>query len=382
MTEKEALELIKLNNEDSIKGYEFLANRMHDTTSMIILANYYYSKKEYYKTIDYFKKAGDYKDSRGFTNLGSMYYYGRGVEKNYEMAYKYFTKAYLLSDKFAALKLSDMYMNGYYVRNDYSYALEYLEPIYTSQMIEYLKGNKKDNLLFEVLLRYAKCYEIGKGFAKSLDKALKSLIIAKDGFEYQMNFNNKSYNLLKYTRNEIKRLSSLVDNNKFEIFDSILDNKFDFTYDTHDTNVVMHFNFNDKILLVSTSDLKSYLVNNVDVTFNNIKDFNKIEYDVMRPIDYQVKNDLFRLYDEDSTLMHFKFESFETSLHKYKSYYDLIDLLVNGNVCLLYSNRKEMIYVSTDSVKYLDEVYKSIDDFILNSSLRKSFDTVLDMYNE
>ena len=148
-----------------------------------------------------------------------MYFYGKGIEKNYPLAYKYFTKSYLNGDKYASIKLADMYINGYYVNKDASYALEYLEPLYNFYMNEHIKGNYKDNLLYEVLIRYALCYESGEGFKKDLNEALKCLILARDGFVKQMEYSNKPYNLLKYTISGIERLKKDVVVDSFEHFD-------------------------------------------------------------------------------------------------------------------------------------------------------------------
>ena len=112
MDKLEALELINKNNLESIKGYVYMADHEHNTSAMVILGDYYYAKGDYSYAIKYFQEAGDYKDNRGYNRLGSMYFYGKGVEKDYHLAYKYFTKSYLNQDKYAAIKLADMYING------------------------------------------------------------------------------------------------------------------------------------------------------------------------------------------------------------------------------------------------------------------------------
>ena len=370
MDKLEALELINKNNLESIKGYVYMADHEHNTSAMVILGDYYYAKGDYSYAIKYFQEAGDYKDNRGYNRLGSMYFYGKGVEKDYHLAYKYFTKSYLNQDKYAAIKLADMYINGYFVNKDPSYALEYLEPLYNYYMGEHIKGNYKDNLLYEVLIRYSHCYESGLGIKKDLEEALKCLVIAYDGFSKQMKYSNKSYNLLKYTLNEIDRLKKIVKVDPYEILNLALDTTNTFSYVLDNDTLTFIFSLNNKEVITSLANLCSVVTDKIEIKFDKVNDFNKIDYEQMRPIDYQVKNNLFRLYDTESTLMHFTFESFESNIFAKPNYYDLIDLLKKGNVLVSFEDNSEIITSNENGVSYLGRNYKSIDDFILNSPLK------------
>ena len=343
MDKLEALELINKNNLESIKGYVYMADHEHNTSAMVILGDYYYAKGDYSYAIKYFQEAGDYKDNRGYNRLGSMYFYGKGVEKDYHLAYKYFTKSYLNQDKYAAIKLADMYINGYFVNKDPSYALEYLEPLYNYYMGEHIKGNYKDNLLYEVLIRYSHCYESGLGIKKDLEEALKCLVIAYDGFSKQMKYSNKSYNLLKYTLNEIDRLKKIVKVDPYEILNLALDTTNTFSYVLDNDTLTFIFSLNNKEVITSLANLCSVVTDKIEIKFDKVNDFNKIDYEQMRPIDYQVKNNLFRLYDTESTLMHFTFESFESNIFAKPNYYDLIDLLKKGNVLVSFEDNSEII---------------------------------------
>lgn len=372
MDKLEALELINKNNLESIKGYVYMADHEHNTSAMVILGDYYYAKGDYSYAIKYFQEAGDYKDNRGYNRLGSMYFYGKGVEKDYHLAYKYFTKSYLNQDKYAAIKLADMYINGYFVNKDPSYALEYLEPLYNYYMGEHIKGNYKDNLLYEVLIRYSHCYESGLGIKKDLEEALKCLVIAYDGFSKQMKYSNKSYNLLKYTLNEIDRLKKIVKVDPYEILNLALDTTNTFSYVLDNDTLTFIFSLNNKEVITSLANLCSVVTDKIEIKFDKVNDFNKIDYEQMRPIDYQVKNNLFRLYDTESTLMHFTFESFESNIFAKPNYYDLIDLLKKGNVLVSFEDNSEIITSNENGVSYLGRNYKSIDDFILNSPLKEN----------
>ena len=381
MDKKEAIELINKNNLESIKGYTYMADHEHNTSAMVILGDYYFAKHDYNFAIKYFQEAGDYKDNRGYNRLASMYFYGKGVEKNYPLAYKYFTKSYLNGDKYASIKLADMYINGYYVNKDASYALEYLEPLYNFYMNEHIKGNYKDNLLYEVLIRYALCYESGEGFKKDLNEALKCLILARDGFVKQMEYSNKPYNLLKYTISEIERLKKDVVVDSFELLDLALDNHNSFEFENDNNSLNLIFDFETPQVVVSLKKLKSLVTNRIVIRFLGVTDFNKIEYETMRPIDYQVKGDLFRLYDTESTLLHFRFNSLTDTIDDSNSYYDLIEMLQRGDVVVKYSDKEEKIESNQNGIKYLGRDYKSIDEFILNSPLKENFSRCEKIYN-
>lgn len=48
--------------------------------------------QDFTRTLDWYTVAGENGHSGSFNNIGCLYYYGEGVEKNYEKAFVYFTK--------------------------------------------------------------------------------------------------------------------------------------------------------------------------------------------------------------------------------------------------------------------------------------------------
>lgn len=311
MTEKEAKELLNGTKEEKVEALIYFANRKKSTKAMMELANYYYSINNIDEAISYFTLASYYKDPTGYNSLGSMYLYGKKVEKDYAMAFKYFTKSYLLGNDYAKLKLADMYLNGYYVKKDYKYAIAYLEPLYDKYYNKYIKGEFKDNLFMEVLLRYSKCYEEGFGFKKDLDEALKCMIVARDGFKEILDIPG-SKALYDFTLSEIERLKNTHEYNKFEILEHVLDvyNTFSYEYYEEEDYVSFTFNFDSPLILVSLNKLESKVTTSVTVCFKGIVSFNAMDMEVMRPIDFQNRGDLFRLYDSEQTLLHFKFKEY------------------------------------------------------------------------
>ncbi len=388
MNHEEAISLINNSKELSkIKeGFLYLIEKEKNTSAMIALGNISYNNNDVKSAIKYYKKAADYQNPLGFTMLGYLYYYGKSVEKDYFLAFKYFTKGYLNHEYHSTLKLSDMYKNGYYINQNYRYAESLLEPLFDKGMSDFLKGNIKDNPVFDVSLRYAEGCLKGEGVEKDLEKALEYYTLSYYGFSLLMSDNDiEIYNKLKFSLNNVIKLRKELNKesiDKYTVLDFVLDKKFDFSRVIEDDKVTLKFNFKDKTLYICPELMKCFVLDNIDFTFNNIKKFNQMDYEVMRPIDYQFKENIFRLYDEDNTLLHFEFESFNTSLDNKHNFYDLIYLLSLGSVKVNFKDSVEEIIVDETSIKYKDEEYKSIDDFILNNkSLKNKFDLVISLSN-
>jgi uncharacterized protein len=72
---------------------------------------------DYAKAFKYFSKEDQFNESN--TMVGVCYFYGQGIEQNYEKAYHQLVKAALTdASAWALYLLGDMYKNGYYVNQD------------------------------------------------------------------------------------------------------------------------------------------------------------------------------------------------------------------------------------------------------------------------
>ncbi|XP_064600259.1 protein sel-1 homolog 1-like isoform X2 [Liolophura sinensis] len=74
---------------------------------------------------NYFKKSADKNNPVGQSGLGTMYLYGKGVDKEYNKAFKYFSLAADQGWVDGQLQLGIMYFNGMGVRRDYKMAVKY-----------------------------------------------------------------------------------------------------------------------------------------------------------------------------------------------------------------------------------------------------------------
>jgi TPR repeat protein len=83
-----------------------LANMYHDTDNLG-------AKEDYATAIELYELGASRGEPQSSVNLGYIYYYGRGVERDYSQAYKCFARAALLTDHPEALwKLGDLYASG------------------------------------------------------------------------------------------------------------------------------------------------------------------------------------------------------------------------------------------------------------------------------
>lgn len=62
-----------------------------------------------------------------------MYYYGKGIEKDYNEAFKLFSRGSLEGETTSIIKLSDMYKNGYYVEQNYGTSINILDPLFQKE---------------------------------------------------------------------------------------------------------------------------------------------------------------------------------------------------------------------------------------------------------
>ncbi|CAF4285342.1 unnamed protein product, partial [Didymodactylos carnosus] len=115
---------------DRALHYFRLAAEGGNSNAMAYLGKLYSEKNDYIKqnnitALNYFQKSAEKNNPMGQAGVGTMYYHGAGVEKNFEKALKYFQ---LSSDQGYAegqLMLGIMYYNGEGVKRDYKMAVKY-----------------------------------------------------------------------------------------------------------------------------------------------------------------------------------------------------------------------------------------------------------------
>ena len=124
---------------------------------------YYYGKgveQNYNKAVELYQKGADLGDANAFFNLGYMYDEGKGVSQNYNKAVELYQKAADLGNARAIYNLGNMYYNGQGVSQNYNKAVEL-----------YQKACDLGNAMAFCNLGYM--YEKGYGVNQDKQKALQ-----------------------------------------------------------------------------------------------------------------------------------------------------------------------------------------------------------------
>lgn len=158
---------------------------------------YYYGvgvEQNYDKALEYYTKAADKGHDIATFNLGSFYLKGWGVEQNYGKAFEYYKKVSDKGHDVAMTNVGVFYKHGWSVGQNYGKAVEYYQKA---------AGNG-----YDVAMTFlGRCYENGEGVKKDISKALSlyqaaSLKGEVEGTNSYTNLLNRYQNgIIKTTKN-------------------------------------------------------------------------------------------------------------------------------------------------------------------------------------
>ena len=107
--------------------YETLIDMGNPVAALNLGSMYYngtYLERDFKEAARLYQIAADAGEEEAICNLGYCYYYGRHQEVDYQKAYEYWTLGALLFQNPSCMyKLGDMYKNGYYVEQNEQHAL-------------------------------------------------------------------------------------------------------------------------------------------------------------------------------------------------------------------------------------------------------------------
>lgn len=112
--------------KDKTEGIKWLKKsaKKGDAISQHNLANIYYDMHDYSRAYDYYEESAKQLYPPAITQLGSLYYYGQGVKRNYRESVKYFQKAVELDNAYGYFFLGLSYMESHGVPQDLNKARE------------------------------------------------------------------------------------------------------------------------------------------------------------------------------------------------------------------------------------------------------------------
>jgi len=150
---------IKLYNSDPMNKLRRLVDK-EEIFAMNSIGEMYYREQNYKEAMYWYKKASDKGNSTSMSNIGFMYYKGKGVEQDYKKAMEWYSKASQAGNFTAMGNIGFMYYNGQGVKQDYEKAMYWYKK-------SYKEGNSG------VMRNIGSMYYEGKGVIKDYRKAMQ-----------------------------------------------------------------------------------------------------------------------------------------------------------------------------------------------------------------
>ena len=162
-----------------VDAYNYCIENGYDVeTAALNLGSIYYTgitvPRDYVQAAKYYQMSADEGNVQAICNLGYCYYYGRHQAVDYKKAYGCFNMAAVLGSANALYKLGDMFLNGRYVERNPLIAYKLF------QRAEDEAGPWED-ISADIDLRLGRCYLRGLGVEKDLERAMEKLCSAYSG---------------------------------------------------------------------------------------------------------------------------------------------------------------------------------------------------------
>ena len=165
--------------EAVVDAYDYcIENDFEVEVAALNLGSIYYSgvavPRDYVKAAEYYQKAANEGSVQAICNLGYCYYYGRHQAVDYDKAYGCFNMAGLMGSANALYKLGDMYLNGRHVDRN---------PVIAFKIYERAEEEVEDweECNADIQLRLGRCYLRGLGVDQDLEYAMEKLCSAYAG---------------------------------------------------------------------------------------------------------------------------------------------------------------------------------------------------------
>ncbi len=170
------------------EDFEAIKNKNHEYLNSV--GADYYGQGEYEKARIYYELASTLGDTNSPTNLGYIYMYGRDVPIDYSVAIAFYQIGAEQGNIDAFYKLGNIYQSGKGVKKDPVLALQYYDEALNRLKKEDPQDPEDYPSLFFTLAR-----EMMPGGLKekNLGRAYDYLLIAKEGYERQINHFGAGY---------------------------------------------------------------------------------------------------------------------------------------------------------------------------------------------
>lgn len=166
-------------NDAVVDAYTYcVENDFEIDVAALNLGSIYYSgvtvPRDYVKAAKYYQMAANEGSVEAICNLGYCYYYGRHQAVDYVKAYGCFNMAGVMGSANALYKLGDMYLNGRYVDRN---------PVIAFKIYERAEEtvSEWEDIVADIDLRLGRCYLRGIGVEQDLEYAMEKLCSAYAG---------------------------------------------------------------------------------------------------------------------------------------------------------------------------------------------------------
>ena len=166
-----------------------------------------YVPRDYKQAAFLYEVAAKAGERQALTNLGYCYYYGRHQEKDYAMAMQYFMLgAILYGDANCLYKLGDLYKSGLFVPKNTIYAFKLYNHAFHA-----LREDDDDNIEADIRFRLGEAFLHGVGITKDIALAFNLLSQALAGFYQRRKTDPFVGSLIKKTKALIEEAEELLD---------------------------------------------------------------------------------------------------------------------------------------------------------------------------
>lgn len=182
-----------------------------NATAALNLGTFYYNGRfvgrDYKKAFELYKIAADAGEIRAICNCGYCFYYGRHERIDYAKAYEYFSLGALLYDDANCLyKLGDMYINGYGVTQNELYAY-----ILYNRALNISIKDEDYYCIGDAQFRLGKCLLYGKGTEQDAEQAHEMLSYALLNFYKRRKNDSYVSGLIKSTKKLLNEAQQILD---------------------------------------------------------------------------------------------------------------------------------------------------------------------------
>ena len=197
--------------ETVVRCYRLCVEHGNATAAVNLGTMYYngtYVKRDYHQARRLYETAARAGEKRAICSLGYFYYYGRHQSPDYEKAYQYLnTGALLYDDPNCLYKLGDMYREGQYVEANQKFAVM----LYFRALEGVSRFGAEDFCRPDILLRIGEAFLYGMEVEQDSKKALDCFLQALSGFYDRRKIDPSVSEMIELARDKIHEAEELLE---------------------------------------------------------------------------------------------------------------------------------------------------------------------------